>query len=412
MTPHIMIIQAVYTDARLSKRRLEISQHTLRPSLAYQTRKPAIHLAQHPADPHAGARADMLRSTGCDVREVWRDRWRLYGENYDLPAGRKVVSRCDDDDVLAVDFCERTYGAAPQTGEHALIWPVGMTYWRNRAYSWEHTGNQFVSIVTEQDVSPHQMQHHKFSQQWHTIVVSREVGWIWIRHGDAHTPTLSRYRPRPLNRIDVARTPINMRAIDRAMVASGSSAATYAAHKRRKPAQSQPATFSEALEREGSDKTTIHSYGEFYNALIKDLQPRKVLEIGVFRGASIRAWRHLPDPVEVVGIDRNACPGIPVIRCTAPDFSPALEQLHGQQFDLIIDDGSHRLPHQLAAIEQLSPLVRPGGLFVVEDLQNDAATTAVQAAFSEDWQITVHDWRQQSGRWDDVIVTGRKPAGH
>jgi hypothetical protein len=48
-------------------------------------------------------------------------------------------------------------------------------------------------------------------------------------------------------------------------------------------------------------------------------------------------------------------------------------------------------------------------MFVVEDLQNDAATAAVQAAFPADWQITVHDWRQQSGRWDDVIVTGRKP---
>jgi cephalosporin hydroxylase len=99
-----------------------------------------------------------------------------------------------------------------------------------------------------------------------------------------------------------------------------------------------------------------------------------------------------------------------VIRCTAPDFSPALAQLQGQQFDLIIDDGSHQLPHQLAAIKQLSPLLRPGGMFVIEDLQNDAATAAVQAAFPADWQPTVHDWRQQSGRWDDVIVTGRKAA--
>jgi cephalosporin hydroxylase len=113
--------------------------------------------------------------------------------------------------------------------------------------------------------------------------------------------------------------------------------------------------------------------------------------------------------VEVACIDRKPCPGLPVIRCTAPDFAPALAQLHGQQFDLIIDDGSHRLPHQLAAIEQLSPLLRLGGMFVVEDLQDDAATTAVRAAFSAGWQPTVHDWRQQSGRWDDVIVSARKP---
>jgi cephalosporin hydroxylase len=134
-----------------------------------------------------------------------------------------------------------------------------------------------------------------------------------------------------------------------------------------------------------------------------------VLEIGVFRGASIRAWRHLPDPVEVVGVDRNPCPGIPVIRCTAPDFGPALEQLQGQEFDLIIDDGSHVASHQIAAIQQLAPLLRAGGLFVVEDLQDDQATAAVQAAFPNDWDVTVQDWRRQSGRYDDVIVVGRKP---
>ena len=406
MTPHIMIIQAVYTDARLSERRLAISQHTLRPSLAYQTRKPTIHLAQHPADPHAVARAEMLRGAGCDVREIWRDKWRLYGENYDLPAGRKVVSRCDDDDVLAVDFCERTYKAAPATGEHALTWPVGMTFWRNRAYHWEHPGNQFVSIVTDHNKSPHDMAHRKFAQQWHTIVVSREVGWIWIRHGDTETPTLDKYRPKPLNRINTDRTPINMRAVVRALAPSGDNAGSYAEHAEKR----KPRSYSEALEREGSDKTTVHSYGEFYDSLIADLQPRKVLEIGVLNGASVRAWRHLPDPVEVVGIDRNACPGLPVIRCTAPDFAPALEQLQGQQFDLIIDDGSHQVAHQLAAIDQLNPLLRPGGMFVIEDLQTDQATAAVQAAFPAGWQITVHDWRQKSGRWDDVIVAARKPA--
>jgi hypothetical protein len=48
-------------------------------------------------------------------------------------------------------------------------------------------------------------------------------------------------------------------------------------------------------------------------------------------------------------------------------------------------------------------------LFVIEDLQDDAATAAVQAAFPDDWTIIVRDWRRQSGRYDDVIVVGRKP---
>lgn len=409
MTPHLIIIQAVYTDHNLSARRLAISQHTSKPSLAYQTRKPTIVLSQHPDDPHAQERLQMYLETGCEVQQVWRKEWKLCGEDYELPAGRKVVSRMDDDDVIAIDFCERTYAAGLKAeNSTALIWPQGMTYYHNQAYSCRYPGNQFVSIVTDQNKSPHDMQHHRYLR-WPHIVVSEEVGWIWIRHGDAHTPTMERYRPKKLNRIYVSRTPVNMRAIDRAMAASGQSAPNYAEHRKRRPPQSKPGSFSEALQLEGSDKTTVHTYGQFYDDLIADLQPRRVLEIGVFRGASIRAWRHLPDPVEVVGIDRNPCPGIPVIRCTAPDFSPALEQLQGQQFDLIIDDGSHKAEHQIAAIQQLAPLIRAGGVFVVEDLQDDAATAAVQSAFPDDWTAIVQDWRRQSGRYDDVIVVGRKP---
>ena len=70
---------------------------------------------------------------------------------------------------------------------------------------------------------------------------------------------------------------------------------------------------------------------------------------------------------------------------------------------------SHQQAHQIAAIEQLSPLLRSGGLFVIEDLQDDAATAMVESAFPDDWNVIVQDWRRQSGRYDDVIVVGRKP---
>lgn len=399
MIPHVLVIQAVYTDATLSKRRLEISEHTLRPSLAYQTRKPTIHIAQHHNDPHKGERLDLLQATGCEVVPLERTEWRLYGEDYHLPEGRKVVSRCDDDDVLAVDFCERTYSAGvAQPGETALIWPHGMTFWRGRAYAVSHRGNQFVSIVTDRDISPHAMKHHRFSREWRTVVVSEQVGWIWIRHGSAHTPTLGRYRPRPLNRIDSTRTPVNMRAIQRALEPSGKAPGSYDEQAAQRMARG-PLKLSEALLREGSDKTTDHTYGEFYDALLERLQPRRVLEIGVYRGASIRAWRHVGYPVDVVGADRNSCPGIPVIRFTAPDFSPLVAALAGQQFDLIIDDGSHELSHQQAAWASCRHLLRPGGVFVVEDLQTQEAVDAFR---DDGWAI--EDWRKQSGRWDDAIA--------
>ena len=399
MIPHILIIQSVYTDAALSARRLAITEHTCRPSLAYQTRQPIVHLAQHPDDPHAAARAEMLRGTGCEVVQLWREQWRLYGEDYSLPEGRKIVSRCDDDDVLAIDFCERTYHAGcQQTGKAALLWPQGMTYWRHQAYSWRYPGNQFVSVVTDGSDSPHDMQHHRFATEWPAVVVSEQVGWIWIRHGDAHTSTLSKYRPRLLRNIDVSRTPVNMRAISRAIEGSGQMSGDYREHRRLQQAKVQPMKISEAYTYCGSDKNTLHHYGPFYDGLVETLKPRTLLEVGVHKGASLRAWRHVGYPVEAIGIDRKRVEGVAMVVTTAPDFGPVLSELQGRRFDLIIDDGSHVLSHQLAAVDQLRDLLEPGGYFCVEDLQSQAAIDAFRV---RGWSF--YD-RRDSGRYDDIIA--------
>ena len=40
----------------------------------------------------------------------------------------------------------------------------------------------------------------------------------------------------------------------------------------------------------------------------------------------------------------------------------------GSAFDVILDDGSHKVDEQLATLAALFPLVRPGGFYVIEDL--------------------------------------------
>jgi hypothetical protein len=39
-------------------------------------------------------------------------------------------------------------------------------------------------------------------------------------------------------------------------------------------------------------------------------------------------------------------------------------------FDIIIDDGSHRVWHVLASFEVLFPLLKDGGIYVIEDIQS------------------------------------------
>ena len=394
--PHCIVIQSVFTDPDLSQRRLVITEHTSFPALRYQTRKPVIHLAQSPKDLHAQTRLSMYQATGCEVVPVWHDTWQLYGADYSLPAGRKVVSRIDDDDVLSADFCERVYGAAPASGEIALIWPTGYTWWRSTAHLLTHPGNQFVSIVTDGNRSPHDIGHWLYHKQWPFRVVSNDVGWIWVRHGDAASSTLKRYRAIRRGGIDATRIPINLRAIDRAIAASGQASGDYTAHK----IQKQSGPVSEALRRHGSDKVTVHTYGAFYDKLWRDVRPQRVVEIGVLNGASLRAWQDVAPGGRIIGADRNPPAGLDCVRMTSPDFAPLRDRLRQESpVDLIIDDGSHTLPDQVAGVRALWWSLRVGGVYVVEDLQDERA---VEWFRREGW--TIEDYRGIAGRYDDLIA--------
>jgi len=62
----------------------------------------------------------------------------------------------------------------------------------------------------------------------------------------------------------------------------------------------------------------------------------------------------------------------------------------GYQFDIIIDDGSHISEHQMLTLKVLWPLLRSGGLYIVEDLHTsyrDLTSGSAYAAMIK-WQQT------------------------
>jgi hypothetical protein len=229
--PHIMLIQSAYSDADRSASRLEIARHTSIPSLEFQSAKPTIHITLNPSDPHLQERLEAYQSTGCDVVPLYRDTWRLYKEDWELPEGRKIVSRMDDDDVIAKDYCREIQAAAPESGEWNLIFPVGYVWWRSTAYKLEHPGIQFVTLVTDKQTDPHQEGHWNYHKTWATKIVTSQPSWIWVRHGAASTSTLKRYRRNKLKGIDSQRIPINLRAIERAIQPVGKASGNYVEHE-------------------------------------------------------------------------------------------------------------------------------------------------------------------------------------
>jgi hypothetical protein len=109
---------------------------------------------------------------------------------------------------------------------------------------------------------------------------------------------------------------------------------------------------------------------------------KSVFEIGVGGGDdpleggnSLRMWRSYFPGATVYGLDICAKrlppePRIVVLQGDQSDqaFLAKLGASYGP-FDLVIDDGSHFGRHQSASFAALFPAVRPGGLYVLEDLE-------------------------------------------
>ncbi|MEP1470504.1 MAG: class I SAM-dependent methyltransferase [Halieaceae bacterium] len=104
-------------------------------------------------------------------------------------------------------------------------------------------------------------------------------------------------------------------------------------------------------------------------------RPVNLLEIGVYRGGSLEIWREYFGPQATIhGIDINpdAINHAPVgskIHIGSqgdPDFLKSVASAHGP-FDIVIDDGSHLMPHQIDTFETLYPLMHERGIYVCED---------------------------------------------
>jgi hypothetical protein len=148
----------------------------------------------------------------------------------------------------------------------------------------------------------------------------------------------------------------------------------------------------------GSDKDR-NGYSSLYTALFTHLKeaPIHLLEVGIGTmlpgnssmkgympdsykpGASLRAWRDFFPNGSVHGMDvQPDClfsePGITTHHCNSTDayHVQAWRQLTDLTFDVIVDDGSHYDQHQLATLQNLWPLLKPGGYYVIEDVVPDS----------------------------------------
>lgn len=130
-----------------------------------------------------------------------------------------------------------------------------------------------------------------------------------------------------------------------------------------------------------------HYYEEAFSHL-KD-EVTSLLEIGINRGGSIRAWRDFFTKATIHALDIREIAVQRVkdeerVEAAVMDIGQRekLEQwAESKQFDIVIDDGSHCNDHQIIAFEVLWPLVKPGGYFVIEDTKVAWNTVRINPKF-------------------------------
>lgn len=151
-----------------------------------------------------------------------------------------------------------------------------------------------------------------------------------------------------------------------------------------------------------SDKGTTHSYVDVYEELLAPYRSirARVLEIGVQYGYSLRLWQEYFDDGFVWGVDiAPVLGGVPGL--ILGDATHELGLPWG--WDIIIDDGSHRVHDQAATYQLLYPRLAPGGLYVIEDVQSDADCEKLLTVAP----FEVIDLRNVKGRYDDVMLVAR-----
>lgn len=127
----------------------------------------------------------------------------------------------------------------------------------------------------------------------------------------------------------------------------------------------------------GTDKSSeVHNYTPRYENYFEPLrnQKLKILEIGIQNGYSLKMWKEYFANSEIYGLDIVDCSRfnedrITTIKCDQTNVAKLdeINQNYGP-FDIIIDDGSHVSHHMKTTFNHMFPLLKLGGIYVLEDL--------------------------------------------
>ncbi len=161
---------------------------------------------------------------------------------------------------------------------------------------------------------------------------------------------------------------------------------------------------SEILAKYETDKVKEHTYGDVYDALFDRFDREAALnliEVGTQKGGSLKAWREYFPNAKITGIDI-----IDVVKPEYRDpsinyiFNDVNNYLTDDDFDIVIDDGSHSIDDVLYVVQHFK--LKRKGMFIIEDVQKPVYWVEKLAEILPGgWWIEEYDRR---GTYDNFII--------
>ena len=119
-----------------------------------------------------------------------------------------------------------------------------------------------------------------------------------------------------------------------------------------------------------------HNYTEIYGDLLRYYKNRKnnILEVGIRQGGSLKMWEEYFQNSTIFGIDitlsaiKVDLDNCKIFKGDAYDRNVVKKYFNNVKFDVILDDGSHKVGDQIKFLNLYSDLLTDDGILIIEDI--------------------------------------------